>query len=131
MLTIVIAKPIQFTIVNDAPLDPAGAFLATMVENSGESAITVIPHINRNITSVDNEPLNKNKGENKQQAPDKNNAIAAILFSPQRCEINPLITHAILPDAMIRKDRNGILKLVAGKCFLYVVSITGTKTQKA
>ena len=109
MLTIVIAKPIQFTIVNEAPLDPTGAFLATRVENSGESAITAMLHINRNTTSADTDPLNKNKGESKQQAPDKNKAIAAILFSPQRCEINPLITQAILPEAMIRKDRKGIL----------------------
>ena len=66
-----------------------------------------------------------------QHVPDKINANVAVFFSPYRCEINPLITQAILPEAMIRKDRNGILIAALGRCFLKAVSITGTNTQKA
>ena len=39
----VIAKPIQVTMVNAVPFKPAGAFCATSVENMGESAITTNP----------------------------------------------------------------------------------------
>lgn len=46
MLTIVIAKPIDVTIVNAVPLLAAGADCATSVENCGESDTTVKPQIN-------------------------------------------------------------------------------------
>ena len=53
ILIIVIAKPIQFTIVKAVPLFFEGAFFATNVENSGESAITTIPQkIRKIINSV-------------------------------------------------------------------------------
>jgi len=43
MLIMVIAKPIQLTIVKAVPLFSAGAFFATSVENNGESAMTTNP----------------------------------------------------------------------------------------
>ena len=45
----VMAKPIQLTIVKDVPLDASGAFWATKVENKGESATTTIPQKKRKI----------------------------------------------------------------------------------
>ncbi len=75
-------NPIQFTIVREVPLDSSGAHWATKVENSGESAITVIPQINRNVMNVKTELENKNRGEVKQHKQDKHNEIVAIFFSP-------------------------------------------------
>ena len=45
----VMAKPIQFTNVNDVPLKLSGAFLATKEENKGESAVPDKPQQNKNI----------------------------------------------------------------------------------
>ena len=45
MLTMVIAKPIQITMVRAEPLIPAAAVEATRAENCGESAATVMPQI--------------------------------------------------------------------------------------
>ena len=52
MLIIVIEKPIQFTIVKAVPLLFTGAFLATNVEKSGESAITTIPQKIKKIINI-------------------------------------------------------------------------------
>lgn len=49
MLIIVIAKPIQFTIVKAVPFILASALFATNVENRGESAITTNPQKNRKL----------------------------------------------------------------------------------
>lgn len=43
MLTMVIEKPMQLTIVRAVPLSFFGALFATKVENRGESATTTIP----------------------------------------------------------------------------------------
>jgi hypothetical protein len=48
ILTIVIEKPIQFTMVSAVPLEVSGAAYATRVEKSGESATTDIPQMKRN-----------------------------------------------------------------------------------
>ena len=49
MLTIVIAKPIQVTMVMDDPFNAASAFCATKVENNGESAITAMLQISKKM----------------------------------------------------------------------------------
>ena len=72
MLTIVIANPIEVTMVNAVPLFAAGADCATRVENCGESDTTVIPQINKINKKNAGERL-KIKGDNKQQAPEINN----------------------------------------------------------
>ena len=82
----VIEKPMQFTIVNDVPLVSAGALCATNVEKSGESAITTNPQKNKNAINTVTELFSNNSGESRQQAPDKNNAMAAIFFAPKVCE---------------------------------------------
>ena len=82
MLTIVILKPIQLTMVREVPLDSSGAFWAIKVENKGESAITVIPQINKKARSKTTEFENKNKGEAKQHMPDKSNDMIAIFLAP-------------------------------------------------
>ena len=46
---IVIANPIQFTMVSPVPLYSAGAAVATIDENCGESEITTIPQIHKHI----------------------------------------------------------------------------------
>lgn len=82
MLTIVIEKPIQFTIVSAVPLDSAGAFCATKVENKGESAITTKPQRTKKTTKNSPEAILKIKGERKQHKPDKLKAKEAVCFTP-------------------------------------------------
>ena len=48
ILTIVIEKPMQLTMVSAVPLEVSGAACATSVEKSGESATTEIPQVKRN-----------------------------------------------------------------------------------
>ncbi len=121
----------QLTIVKEVPLVASGAFCAINVENNGESAITNHPQTKRNTSKRGAELLNKISGENKQHIPDKNNEMDAIFFAPKLCESSPLNTQAMLPHPMIKKDKNGIFICAAGCCCRYVVSITGTKAQKA
>lgn len=82
MLTIVIANPIQFTIVSAVALDSAGAFCATSVENNGESATTAIPQISKNPIKTGSDAKAKTKGESKQQQQDISNENLATCFSP-------------------------------------------------
>ena len=69
MLTIVIANPIDVTIVNPVPLFAAGADWATRVENCGESDTTVNPQINK-INRKKSEEKLKIIGDIKQHTPD-------------------------------------------------------------
>ena len=110
----VIAKPIQFTMVSEVPLVLSGAFCATSVENKGESAITTHPQKKRKQSKPATGAFTNISGESKQQEPDKNKQIDAIFFAPNNCERNPLNTQAILPPPIIRKDNNGIDKLIPG-----------------
>lgn len=108
---IVIENPMLFTIVSDAPLDSAGAFCATNVENNGESAITTRPQKKRKISSTKAELLNKNSGERTQHKPDKNNEMVAIFLVLKRCDNIPLKTQAMPPEAITRKDKRETFKL--------------------
>ena len=45
ILTILMAKPIQFTKVSPVPFNSVGTDAATMVENWGESETTTIPQM--------------------------------------------------------------------------------------
>jgi len=47
ILRMVIANPIEFKMVSAVPLSSIGAFLASRVENNGESAMTTMPHNKR------------------------------------------------------------------------------------
>ena len=114
MLKIVIAKPTQFTMVSEVPLVSAGVFCAIKVEKSGESAITEMPQINKNVKSKTTELVNINNGENKQHIPDKNREIIAIFFAPKRCEINPLTTQETAPDAIIKNEISGTFRFALG-----------------
>ena len=109
---IVMENPIQFTIVNEVPLDSSATFCAISVEKSGESAMTTNPQKNKKLISIPVELLNKNKGESKQQQQDRNNAMVAIFFAPKRCEIIPPAAQAKAPDAMIKKDKKEISSLL-------------------
>ena len=70
MLRMVIEKPIQFTMVNAAPLSFSGAFSATKVEKSGESAMTTIPQKNKKRIKVVSFATIKKNGAIKQQTPE-------------------------------------------------------------
>ena len=75
-------KPVQFTIVSAVPFFSAKAFCATKVDKSGESAITTIPHKNRNPMHKISNSLLKTNGEIKQQMQDKSKEVKAIFFAP-------------------------------------------------
>lgn len=82
MLTIVIEKPIQFTIVNAEPFESSGALCATNVENKGESAITTSPQKNKNKINKRKESDNKKNGDNKQHKQERKSEMVAIFFAP-------------------------------------------------
>jgi len=85
MLTIVIVKPIQFTIVRAVPLSTDGAFLATKVEKRGESAMTTIPQkIRKAIKKKWDSALNI-MPETRQQPQDRSNELNAIRLCPAVC----------------------------------------------
>lgn len=114
MLTMVIEKPMQLTIVSDVPLDCAGADWATMVENKGESAMTTNPQKTRKTISTGAEAANRNKGDTMQHAHDSNSDKVAIRLAPKRCESRPLTTQASPPDAIMIKDSNGTFRWASG-----------------
>ena len=78
----VMEKPMQFTIVNAVPLDAAGAFCATKVENNGESAITTKPQKTRKPINKFADRKVKASGESKQQIQERSKAIKAIFLVP-------------------------------------------------
>ena len=114
MLIMVIAKPMLFTMVNEVPFDWAGAFWATRVENRGESAITAMLHINRNINNRVFEGFKSINGDIRQHNPDMVSAMEATFLAPNLCDTRPLNTQAKLPAAMIRKESRGTLILACG-----------------
>ena len=97
----------QVTIVSVVPLISNAAFWATSVENKGESAIIVNPQKIRNA-------INRMKGRQKangdtmQQHPDKKSAAKAVFLVPNFCDRYPLMTQAMPPNAIIKKDKTGI-----------------------
>ena len=104
-------KPIQFTIVNEVPLESSGAFCATKVENKGESAITASPQMNKKEINTEDELANRNNGEIMQQIQDASNDSVAIFLVPKRCENKPPKTQANPPQAIIKNDNKGTLRL--------------------
>ena len=73
----VIANPIQFTIVKAVPLYFGIAFCATNVENKGESAMTTIPQKIKKLSSMNSEFTKRIKGDIKQQRHDNSKAVNA------------------------------------------------------
>ena len=82
----VMEKPIQFTNVSAVPLCSGGAFIATKVDNKGESATTIIPQNKRKAINTCVEPYKKNNGDNRHESPDRNMATAAVFLSPKYSE---------------------------------------------
>ncbi len=82
MLIMVIEKPIQLTMVSAVPFTSESALCATNVENKGESAMTTIPQIDKNISRMTIEDCNNMKGERTQLIPDINKELEAMFFSP-------------------------------------------------
>jgi len=110
ILKMVIENPILLTMVSDVPLDSAAAFWATRVENSGESAITAIPQVNKKIRNSSEESGNRKNGEIIQHIQEIDNDIVAILLAPKYSESIPLMIQAGPPDAIMRNDQNGTLR---------------------
>ena len=97
------ANPILFTIVSEAPMEAGGALCAISVENIGESAVIVIPHIKRKTKSNGVVCVENANGESKQHIQEMNKAVVATLLGPCFKEIIPPNTQAIAPDAITRK----------------------------
>ena len=114
ILIIVIENPIQFTKVKEVPLDSSGALWATKVENNGESAITAIPQRNRKQRKRKVEFEKRKSGEIIQQRQDMNKDKVAIFFTPKYWETIPLNTQANPPEAIIKNEKRGTLRLVTG-----------------
>ncbi len=80
MLRMVIEKPMQFTIVIAVPLSVSGAFCATKVENSGESAIITIPQKSKKSTKVVSYATIKKSNVTKQQILENKSIEKAVLL---------------------------------------------------
>src|SRR5690242_2715441 len=104
MLAIVSAKPRQFTIVREVPREASGAFCATSVEKSGESATTTIPQNTRKTTSSTGELPRRNIGDTKQHTPDSASAAVATGRGPTFWESSPLAMQAKHPTPIMKKD---------------------------
>ena len=118
MLTIVMANPMLLTMVSEAPLEAGGALLAIRVENIGESATMVIPHIKRKTNKSGVVCVENTNGESKQQVQEINKAVVATFLGPVLNEIIPPKIQAIDPEAIIRKDTNETVNSVPGACNL-------------
>ena len=70
MLIMVIANPIQFTMVKAVPRFFSGVFCATSVANNGESAMTTIPQKNRNTIKKRAFEWDNSSGVRTQQIPE-------------------------------------------------------------
>ena len=103
MLMMVMANPIQFTIVSAVPLDAGFVCFATIVLNKGESAMTTIPQNNIKTRLMNTDACPRIKGDKRQQSAEQNKALAAIDRSPILAERKPLATQAGPPIAMTRK----------------------------
>ena len=110
----VMANPIQFTMVSDAPFAAGGALLATSVENNGESAITAIHQIKRKKINKGVEFIENSKGETREQIQKMSKAAVATRLGPSLNEINPLSTQAIVPAAIIKNENSGTLSAAPG-----------------
>src|SRR5680860_621736 len=110
MLRMVMAKPMELTIVRAVPLDSAAALFAIRVEKSGESATTIRPQKIKKLMSKTPESCKKIRGEIIQQHPERSRAVAAVLFAPHFCEMYPPATQANPPRPMIKNERRGMLK---------------------
>ena len=109
MLIIVMANPMQFTIVSAVPLSSGAVFCATKVENKGESATTHIPQKMRNPIQVYSALSANTAGTIKQQIPDNNKANIATRFVPRELDKYPPNMHPKLPTPMTTKDKNDTL----------------------
>ena len=103
-LTIVIANPIQLTIVSAAAFDWGIALFATSVENIGESAITTNPQNNRKIKKSNGDSTLSIIGEMMQQMADNNKHINAIFFGLMLEDNIPLDTQAITPTPITKNE---------------------------
>ncbi len=72
--------------VSAVPLFSAIAFLATRVENSGESEMTTIPQNRRNTMSNLSDPEVKMNGETRQQIQEQSRERKAMRFGPHFSE---------------------------------------------
>ena len=70
MLIMVIANPIQFTMVKAVPRFFSGVFCATSAANNGESAMTTIPQKNRNTIKKSAFEWDNRSGVSTQQVPE-------------------------------------------------------------
>ena len=104
----------QFTNVSDVPLDSASAFLATNVENKGESAITTSPQKSKNAIKANADLFNRNNGEMMQHKQESNNAKVAIFLAPNFNESNPLKTQASPPQPIMMNEKSETFKPASG-----------------
>lgn len=110
METIVIAKPIELTMVNAVPLIDASAFCATNVESIGESAITDTPHKIKNTKNAhEGTALPTTTGATRQQQPDSIRASSAVFEGPILLERYPAKMQEGPPIPMVTKAQNGTL----------------------
>lgn len=108
MLTMVMEKPRQFTIVSAVPLFSGAALKATREENSGESATTDMPHKSMNRRKGVVGARSIKKGDARQHNAESNRAVNAVLLVPAFCAMYPANTQAGPPTAITENDRSDV-----------------------
>lgn len=106
MLIMVMLKPIQLTMVREVPLRCWSQFCATRVENKGESATTLKPHIRSVISAKRSCSKYIANGAAIQQVAEMRTLHRAIEIEPCFKESFPESTHAKPPIPMIINDHN-------------------------
>lgn len=105
----VIAKPIQFTMVMEDARYSGLVFCEIRAENCGESPATLIPQINMMVMKT--KGLTCEKETEKRQHINENDKQPKANFAlPNLAENSPVNTQAISPEAIIKNDHNEILK---------------------
>src|SRR5260221_8258482 len=108
MLTIVIANPIEVTIVRADPTSCGGANRAVNAENCGESPTTMMPQMT--IALRKSASGNRKKsGDRKQQRPETRSWAHATRALPHRLEADPPNTQPLAPPAKTANAQNGAI----------------------
>src|SRR5690606_35370427 len=127
MLGMVMAKPMEFTIVRAEPRSSGTAYPATKLDNGGESLTTASPH--RHTRARNSGEANANtRGEVRHNTPETTIITDATEALPTRMAVKPPNTQPRLPMAI---TTNAASDTVSPAAFaMRVANASGTNAQK-
>ena len=117
----------EFTIVKAVPFNSGIACWATKVENIGESATTVTPHMINTLKKMKGEDIPKMRGDARQQKPDIAKLRLAIIEGWYFKLKKPVRKQPTPPTAMMVKLQKGTFNDIPILVSLKYFRIKGTK----